>query len=63
MKPPYDSCDSVTNSDPIQTDNDIETKPDVISPAKTINSPLEKKVLSHPTMGGVILRLGTLPEP
>ena len=23
----------------------------------------EKKVLSHPTMGGVILRLGTLPEP
>ena len=24
---------------------------------------VEKKVLSHPTMGGVILRLGTLPEP
>ena len=23
----------------------------------------EKKVLSHPTMGGVILRLGALPEP
>ena len=23
----------------------------------------EKKVLSHPTMGGFILRLGTLPEP
>ena len=22
-----------------------------------------KKVLSHPTMGGVIFRLGTLPEP
>ena len=24
---------------------------------------VEKKVLSHPTMGGVILRLGALPEP
>ena len=24
---------------------------------------VEKKVLSHPTMGGIILRLGTLPEP
>ena len=23
---------------------------------------VEKKVLFHPTMGGVILRLGTLPE-
>ena len=24
---------------------------------------VEKKVFSHPTVGGVILRLGTLPEP
>ena len=24
---------------------------------------VEKKVLSHPTVGGVIFRLGTLPEP
>ena len=24
---------------------------------------VEKKVLFHPTMGGVILRLGALPEP
>ena len=24
---------------------------------------VKKKVLSHPTVGGVILRLGTLPEP